>query len=296
VNLGVLGCQGKKEWGRTVKFAINFANFDYLSDVKTLIDLAVDAEKSGWDAVFLWDHVNLILDGFGGGGPHADPWIALGLIAEHTESVLLGTSITPIARRRPTKLAREVLTVHQLAGDRFIFGAGAGVAPSEFDAFGDEVDLRLRADMLDEGLQILQELWSGKDIDHQGEHYHVKSSPFVSGGVDIPIWIAATWPNLRPFRRAAKYDGVFAVKHDFVTPLTADEVAEMATYIANHRESDAAYNLSIAANTTDDVQADLARAQSLEAAGANWWLDGGNPGAESLESLRTRVRRGPPSA
>jgi alkanesulfonate monooxygenase SsuD/methylene tetrahydromethanopterin reductase-like flavin-dependent oxidoreductase (luciferase family) len=128
-----------------MKYALNFANFDYLGDIKVLVDLAVDAEKSGWDAVFLWDHVNLILDGFGQGGKHADPWITLGLIAERTESVMIGPSITPIARRRPVKLAREILTLHQLAGDRFIFGAGSGVAPSEFDDLGEASDLRVRA-------------------------------------------------------------------------------------------------------------------------------------------------------
>ena len=175
-----------------MKYAINFANFDYLSDPRILVDLSVDAEKAGWDAVFLWDHVNIVGEGFGNGGAHADPRIALGLIAEHTKSVLLGTSITPVARRRPTKLAREILTLHQLAGDRFIFGAGTGVFPSEFDYLGDESDLKVRAEMLDEGLLLLQQLWSGNDIDHQGKHYQVKSSTFAPGGADISIWIAAT--------------------------------------------------------------------------------------------------------
>jgi hypothetical protein len=43
-----------------MKYAINFANFDYLGDIKVLVGLALDAEKAGWDTVFLWDHVNLI--------------------------------------------------------------------------------------------------------------------------------------------------------------------------------------------------------------------------------------------
>ena len=278
-----------------MKYAINFANFDYLGDIKVLVDLAVDAEKAGWDAVFVWDHVNLILDGCGQGGKHADPWITLGLIAEHTESVMIGPSITPIARRRPVKLAREILTLHQLAGDRFIFGAGSGVAPSEFDDLGEASDLRVRADMLDEGLQLLQELWSGEDVDHLGKHYQVKSPAFATGGVDIPIWLAATWPNKRPFRRAAKYDGVFAVYQDFVTELNPQEVAEITSYIDEHRDNDEPFQLSIGTNTTDDRQADFARSQAFEEAGANWWLDGGNPATESLEALRARVRRGPPS-
>jgi alkanesulfonate monooxygenase SsuD/methylene tetrahydromethanopterin reductase-like flavin-dependent oxidoreductase (luciferase family) len=277
-----------------MKYAINFANFDYLSDIKVLVDLAVDAEKAGWDAVFLWDHVNLIFEGFGQGGHHADPWITLALMAERTESVLLGTSITPVARRRPVKLAREILSLHQLVGERFVFGAGSGVFPSEFDDVGDESDLKLRAEMLDEGLQLLQELWSGEDVDHQGKHYHVKSPTFAPGGADISIWLAATWPNLKPLRRAAKYDGAFVVNHDFITLLNPQEVVEITKYIRQHRDSDAPFNLSIGANTTDDRQADLDHAEAIEEAGANWWLDGSSPAVESLEVLRARVRRGPP--
>jgi alkanesulfonate monooxygenase SsuD/methylene tetrahydromethanopterin reductase-like flavin-dependent oxidoreductase (luciferase family) len=149
--------------------------------------------------------------------------------------------------------------------------------------------------MLDEGLALLQELWSGEEVDHQGKHYQVKSPTFAPGGVDISIWLAATWPNKRPFRRAAKYDGVFALYQDFVTELNPQEVAEITNYIIEHRDSDEPFQLSIGTNTTDDHQADLARSQAFEEAGANWWLDGGNPATESLEALRARVRRGPPS-
>ena len=56
-----------------MKYAISFANFDYLSDIQVLVDLSVDAEKSGWDAVFLWDHVNLVLEGFGQAAPTPIP-------------------------------------------------------------------------------------------------------------------------------------------------------------------------------------------------------------------------------
>jgi alkanesulfonate monooxygenase SsuD/methylene tetrahydromethanopterin reductase-like flavin-dependent oxidoreductase (luciferase family) len=109
------------------------------------VDLAVDAERALKDAVFLWDHVNLMFKGFAQAGNHADPWIPLGLIADRTESVMIGPSVTPIAKRRPVKLAREILTLNQLAGDRFIFGAGSGVAPSELDDLGEASDLRVRA-------------------------------------------------------------------------------------------------------------------------------------------------------
>ncbi|NIV76388.1 MAG: LLM class flavin-dependent oxidoreductase, partial [Gammaproteobacteria bacterium] len=82
------------------------------------------------------------------GGFHADPWITLGLIAARTSRVLIGTAVTPIARRRPTKLAREILTLHQLSGGRFVLGAGSGAWPTEFDDFGDPSELKVRAEML----------------------------------------------------------------------------------------------------------------------------------------------------
>ena len=92
-----------------MKYSITLINFDYLDDVNTIADLALQAEEAGWDAVFLSDHVNWVDKGF-----HVDPWIALGLIADRTKHVLIGTAVTPIARRRPTKLAREILTLHRL--------------------------------------------------------------------------------------------------------------------------------------------------------------------------------------
>lgn len=58
-----------------MKYAINFANFGYLSNIKVLTDLAVDTENAGWDAVFLWDHVNLIFEGEEAG---ANWWIDSG--------------------------------------------------------------------------------------------------------------------------------------------------------------------------------------------------------------------------
>lgn len=272
-----------------MKFAFSFANFGYLGDVRTLTRLAVEAEKAGWDAVFLWDHVNWV-----DMGSHVDPWITLGLIADRTEKILIGTSITPVARRRPTKLAREILTLHQISGGRFIFGAGNGVWPSEFDDLGDASDLRERAEMLDEGLGLLQSLWRGDAVDHQGPHYRAKAQSFAPEGADIPIWLGATWPNRKPFRRAARYDGVMAVNQDFFTELTVEEVAQIAGYIREHRDIDAPFNLSVGAFTSDDPKADVERARALEEAGANWWQDGAYPPAETLEALEARIRRGPP--
>jgi alkanesulfonate monooxygenase SsuD/methylene tetrahydromethanopterin reductase-like flavin-dependent oxidoreductase (luciferase family) len=274
-----------------MKFAFSFANFGYLADAQVLANLSVDAEQAGWDAVFIWDHVNWV-----DMGDHVDPWIALGLIADRTTSVLLGTGITPIARRRPTKLAREILTLHKLSGGRFVFGAGNGVWPSEFDDLGDPGDLKVRAEMLDEGLALLKSLWSGKPTEHKGAHFTMKAQAFTPHPVDIPIWLAATWPNRKPFRRAAGFDGVMAVNQDFVTPLTITEVKDISQYVAINRDGTKPFNLSVALSTSGDMQADIQRALAYEDAGANWWQDSAYPPSETFKALQARVRRGPPRA
>ncbi len=144
-----------------VKFAFNFPLFEHLSDERVLADLAYEAEQSGWDAALVWDHVNLHFPGMAEGGPHAEPWIALALMAQRTEKIFLGTSITPVARRRPAKLAREILAIHRLSEGRFIFGAGLGVGTAEFDDLGEERDLPTRGQMIDESLSVLTAILSG---------------------------------------------------------------------------------------------------------------------------------------
>jgi alkanesulfonate monooxygenase SsuD/methylene tetrahydromethanopterin reductase-like flavin-dependent oxidoreductase (luciferase family) len=272
-----------------MKFSLNLMNFGYLGEVSVLADVAKEAEDFGWDAIFLWDHVNWTDMGF-----HVDPWIALGLIADRTSRVKIGTAITPIARRRPTKLAREILTLHQMSGGRFVFGAGSGAWSSEFDDLGESGDLRVRADMLDEGLELLKKTWSGEPFEHQGSHYQAKGQTFCPGGADIPIWLGGTWPNRGPFRRAARFDGVMAMSQDFNNPLSTGDVSDIRQFVTDHQNSKTPFDLAVALNTTNDRVADIERAQSYENAGADWWQEGVYPPAESLDELRKTVRNGPP--
>jgi hypothetical protein len=72
------------------------------------------AEAAGWDGVFLWDHV--VTDTM----PIAEPWTALSAIAQATRHLLLGPTITPLARRRPWVVARQASTVSRLSGGRLI--------------------------------------------------------------------------------------------------------------------------------------------------------------------------------
>jgi alkanesulfonate monooxygenase SsuD/methylene tetrahydromethanopterin reductase-like flavin-dependent oxidoreductase (luciferase family) len=177
-----------------MKRGIFLAPFDELADPQLLAELARDAERAGFDGFFLWDHVayrppvEAILD----------PWICMAAIATATERVLIGPLITPPARRRIHKLARETATLDLLSSGRFVFGAGLGSDNSgEFSQFGEEADARARAQLLDDGLEELQRYWDGAFLPKPAHR--------------IPIWLAARWPNRRPVRRATRFDGLFPI-------------------------------------------------------------------------------------
>ena len=94
----------------------------------------------------------------------ADPQITLAAIASATERIRLGPMVTPLARRRPVKVARETATLDRLSGGRLTLGVGLGSDrfASEYSITGEELDDRRRARMLDEALEILQAAWSGR--------------------------------------------------------------------------------------------------------------------------------------
>jgi alkanesulfonate monooxygenase SsuD/methylene tetrahydromethanopterin reductase-like flavin-dependent oxidoreductase (luciferase family) len=192
-----------------MKRGLFVAAFDELADPKLLTELARDAEQAGFDGFFLWDHVDY--------RPPVqallDPWVAMAAIAVATERVVIGPLITPPARRRIHKLARETATLDLLSGGRFVFGAGLGSDNSkEFSKFGEEADPKARAKLLDDGLAELQRYWEGAFLPRPAHR--------------IPIWLAASWPNRRPVRRAAKFDGLFPIN----VP-TPDDLAELKAEI-----------------------------------------------------------------
>src|SRR5215218_9506128 len=182
--------------------------FEELADPRVVARLAADAEESGWNGVFVWDQlrwrepIKQV----------ADPWITLAAIAAATEEVMLGPMVTPLARRRPAKVARETATLDRLSGGRLILGVGLGgdQFAGEFSKTGEQVDDRARGQMLDEALAILVAAWSGEPVNHRGKHYLINDVQFLPRPVQrprIPVWAAAFPHNLKPLRRAARYDG-----------------------------------------------------------------------------------------
>jgi alkanesulfonate monooxygenase SsuD/methylene tetrahydromethanopterin reductase-like flavin-dependent oxidoreductase (luciferase family) len=185
------------------------------TDPETVVGLARAAEESGWDGYFLWDHLR-----WDDAQEIHDPWVLLGAIAQVTERMLLGTMVTPLSRRRPWVVAKHLVTLDHLSGGRAVLGVGLGEPPShDFAELGDEADPRVRAAMLDEALEIIEGLTTGRVVTHDGEHFqlHASMRPAAVQRPRIPVWVAGIAPHRRPLARARRWDGYVPIGGD-VTP------------------------------------------------------------------------------
>jgi alkanesulfonate monooxygenase SsuD/methylene tetrahydromethanopterin reductase-like flavin-dependent oxidoreductase (luciferase family) len=281
-----------------LSYAIGLPNVREYADPAVLVELAVEAEAAGWDGAFLWDHIAREEDP---SVPATDPWIAVAAIAARTSRLRLGILVTPLARRRPWKVAREAVAVDALSGGRFTLGVGlGGGANAEFAAFGEDPDPRARADRLDEGLAILDGLWSGEPFSFSGSYHRVEGAHFVPRAVQeprIPIWVAGRWPNKRPFRRAARWDGLFPLFDGYgageMPPPSL--LAEAVAYTRAQREGDGPFDVALEnVSAGEDLAADAARAADYERAGLTWWIEALGWFRGPLEAMRERVRRGAP--
>jgi alkanesulfonate monooxygenase SsuD/methylene tetrahydromethanopterin reductase-like flavin-dependent oxidoreductase (luciferase family) len=238
-----------------MRFGLVSSNFGSFSKPQTVLQLAEQAEEAGWEALFLWDHLAWVWD-----GPAAEPWVTLAAVAARTERLLLGTCVTPVPRRRPQVLAFEVATLDELSGGRAVLGAGLGGNRREFEEFGETFDRERRWQLLEDGLELIRELWAGP-----------------LGARQTPIWIGGNSPRAR--RLAAAYDGWMPdnpSQSEIVPPgeirgEPVREIAVMGYSAPGERELHDAY----------------------AAAGTTWWLESLHDRRGSLEELRARVAAGP---
>lgn len=241
-----------------MRHALSLPPFGPLADPHVVVELAVAAEEAGWDAVFLWDH---LLRPVEQATDIADPWIALAAVAAATSRVRIGPMVTPIARRRPLKLAHEAATLDVLSGGRLTLGLGLGVdSGGELTRTGEELDPRVRGTMLSEGVEVLDRLLRGELVEHRGRHYTVDGitlSPTGAQQPRVPFWMAARGGNLAPIRRAARYEGLC------LTTVTPTRVAELVDVITQERGSIGEFELAVM--TTPDHTID-----EFATAGATW--------------------------
>jgi alkanesulfonate monooxygenase SsuD/methylene tetrahydromethanopterin reductase-like flavin-dependent oxidoreductase (luciferase family) len=275
-------------------FAVGLPNVREYADPRLLLALGEEAEAAGWDGVFLWDHIAREEDA---AIPATDPWIALAGIAARTSRVRLGMMVTPLSRRRPWKVARETVALDVLSGGRFVLGVGlGGGTKNEFAAFGEESDPRGRADLLDEGLEILSGLWSGEPFSFPGERLTVRDAQFLPTAVQqprIPVWVAGRWPSKRPFRRAARWDGVFPIFEGVsgAEMPSVDEFASAVSYTLAQRSGDGPFDVALEGAS---APGDAALVSEYADAGLTWWVEKLGWFRGSLAEVRARLRQGPP--
>jgi alkanesulfonate monooxygenase SsuD/methylene tetrahydromethanopterin reductase-like flavin-dependent oxidoreductase (luciferase family) len=247
-----------------------------LADVRELASLAQAAEEHGWDGFFVWDH---LLRPPNEPAEIADTTVALAAVALATATIRFGPMVTPIARRRPQKLAKEAMTLDQLSAGRLILGLGLGVdAFGELFSFGELTDPVQRGDQLDEGADLLARLVSGEVVDHHDVYFrasHVQLLPPPAQQPRIPIWMAATGERPRPVRRSAHYDGLYVLDVD------PGAVRRIAGMIAAIRGSLDDFDLAVSASSDADLPA-------LAEAGATWAMWECEPG-EPVTAIRSRL-------
>ena len=284
-----------------MRFSINIPNFGDFADAEVVAQLASATEASGWDALFVWDHIVYDRRARMRIG---DPWMLLTAAALATTRIKLGPMVTPVPRRRPQQLARQVSTLDNLSGGRVIFGAGlGGPIEDEYGSFGEPTDARLLAEQLDEGLDLLDRYWSGDPVSHEGRHYQARDVALLPTPVQrprVPVWIGGFWPARRPMRRAARWDGAVplfeSATHGHVPPL--DEVRDLVAYVRRHRDGDPddSFEFVLGGPSAADRAAALDLLGPLIEAGATWW-DERRPiddQVDRLEPVLRRVEAGPP--
>ncbi len=268
-------------------------------DLQRLIEYAHIAEEAGWDGIFLEDYIFY----WGTQGITYDPWLALAAIAMRTKRVRLGFSVTPLSRRRPWKLAREAITLDHLSNGRVILGFGLGDENDKSFSFGEVIDRQQRAEMLDEGLDILAGAMSGEPFSYTGKHYKVDEVTFLPQPVQkprIPIWLGGFWPRKTPARRAAHWDGFIPAKLPDESGdgnMKPEDIRAIKAFIAEHRTSTAPFDIATGGNTPgDDPARAHAQIEPLIEAGATWWCEFVLPEPGQAAQALTRIKQGPPRA
>ncbi len=288
-----------------MQFGVYVPIFGPYGDARVLAELAYEAEEAGWDGFFLWDQVSktTLAPTF---DPMVDPWIALAAIALRTRTIRMGILVTPLSRRRPWKVAREAVSLDHLSEGRMVLGVGSGGGYYDFEALGEATDPKVQAAMLDEGLEVLNGLWSGEPYQHEGTYYHIKEAQFLPRPFQsprIPVWVAGMWPAKAPMRRAARWDGVVPIGRDLplAAMLTPAEIDEIVRYIAAQPGYTTPFDVvhpGVTAGT--DASYDRALVASYEQVGVTWWAEQVLPelwGSWTnwpLEQMRARIRKGPP--
>jgi len=177
-----------------------------------LVRHANRAEEAGFSFAVISDHYHPWIDRQ---GQSPFVWGVLGAIAQATETLKVGTGVTcPTVRIHPAIIAQASATAASLMPGRFFLGLGTGERLNEHILGAPWPDWDVRAEMLDEAVGVIRELWKGDVTSHRGRHYTVENARIYSlPDVLPPIYLAAGGPKAA--REAARLgDGLIGTGPD----------------------------------------------------------------------------------
>jgi alkanesulfonate monooxygenase SsuD/methylene tetrahydromethanopterin reductase-like flavin-dependent oxidoreductase (luciferase family) len=193
-----------------------------------------------------------------------------------------------VARRQPWQLARDLATLDRLSHGRVLLGVGLG-RRAEYDLFGEVWDARRVGRRYDEALELLTRFWSGERVTSHGEFYDVDDVallPTPAQRPRIPILVAAFWPNRKPVRRAARWDGLMPV----VDPdPDSPDLQDLITYYRDEADEPGEVFLYVDGQAT--TAARVARYREL---GVTWLASDVISARRSTADNLEAIRRGPP--
>ncbi|MCU0488269.1 MAG: LLM class flavin-dependent oxidoreductase [Anaerolineales bacterium] len=246
------------------------------SSARAVAQWAKQAEEAGWDGIFLGDAIWC-----------EDPLICLAAAAVFTRRLRLGTMIVPAPLRRPWKLASESVALDHLSDGRLILGLGTGATWMGWQGFPDEVTApKIRAEMLDETIDILTLLYRSRPFDYDGKHYHLRLSqvdeqyypPKPVQQPRIPLWVVGHWPRQASMQRVLKADGVFVEKMNQegqASPVTPADIRALKIFVNENRQSTTPFDIVATGSTVGlSVEQKQEQLQAWEQAGATWWIEG----------------------
>jgi Luciferase-like monooxygenase len=249
------------------------------------LEQAVLAERAGWDGVFVWEAAY---------GP--DAWSMLAAMAARTSDVRLGTMLTPLPWRRPWKVASQVATLDQLSGGRAVLAVGVGAVDTDLPDTGEVTDLRGRAELMDEGIDLIRTLWDG------GRSYHGRHYNFQTGRLDlsaaarpvqdrIPIWVVGVWPAPKSMRRVLRCEGIIPQSSDSNRDLRPSDAAAVRAWLTE-QGLPADFDMIVDGETPgEDPAAALTTTAAWDAAGCTWWLESR---WAARDTMGERIAAGPP--
>lgn len=263
-----------------------------LGDTKATANASEVAEKAGWDGFFVWEPLYGI-----------DAWVSLTACALRTKKIKLGTMLSPLPRLKPWKLASEAVTLDNLSGGRIILAVGLGALDKAWLSMGEIQDRKIRAELLDEGLELLDKFWQGKPFSFTGKHFTINNfdsfmAPPIIRQPKIPIWVVGALGYEKSMNRAFKHDGILPTlqKKRKNQTLSVEDIKDIKQQIVEKYGKKEFDIIIPKEHLPEDFKVNKENISEFEKAGGTWWIEGmwdvmgqKNPEAEILE----RIKKGP---